>query len=621
MIAARIPQFQRQSHSVQFSSTHYAEANFCIALRVWDVLLWFAIMQRPRRDVGICTDFASTLAEYSIQLLPRSIFPYDTVPMTRVDAVDRAHVFMDTQYHEDKYGGRIFRPAVIPRHVNQHIGTPNFELQCPGRIAARVLEDEAYMSNLIATADHMGVRWNMFPVHCCQTLAVHWEYGMCYPMTRYVHPPIARPGSSDENGGDMHSMNSDDGCFFAHAADVMERLRSFVHAVLYLHPGRHSMMLFAVDPMLGESGEGQRQKQERVAGGRCETICMDGGDAWSPRIELVQEFSLLPILDHVACGDAAGMLGRAPMMHGIRVEKGSGGALEAWGAAIEGGRDGENSASGWGGLTLGCTSVQDMQNRIFKLGFGPTPYFRRPGVLLYISPEEEDDDDASTYKLGCIVPHRFGVHGCCTPSDQDTPSDAAMDRCYFCHNNPFFEVLFYNPACPYDGFVTGEGAAAMEMGTSASQWMTMPATPARASFRVLPVGTRLLMSISVLAHVIPLLDASKQSHIRKEVCARVLERQRMARATRKSASRNGEKSQSSSEDVDIGVAEFPVRCFLNTTSVQNCMHGLVCVAISCANSDARNAGREIRNLYVAPQHLALPEDDRAWDQAASYIYI
>lgn len=102
MIAARIPRVSRASPAVQLSSSNFAEADYCIALRVWDVLLWFAIMRRPRRDVGILTDFSQTLAEYSVQLLPRSVFPYDVVPMTRVDAIEKNQVLMEAQYSKER---------------------------------------------------------------------------------------------------------------------------------------------------------------------------------------------------------------------------------------------------------------------------------------------------------------------------------------------------------------------------------------------------------------------------------------------------------------------------------------------------------------------------------------
>lgn len=49
MIAARVPRVRRTSPNIQLSSSQFAEADYCIALRVWDVLLWFAIMRRCKR--------------------------------------------------------------------------------------------------------------------------------------------------------------------------------------------------------------------------------------------------------------------------------------------------------------------------------------------------------------------------------------------------------------------------------------------------------------------------------------------------------------------------------------------------------------------------------------------
>jgi hypothetical protein len=39
------------------------EVEYCIGVRVWDLLLWFAMIGRPRLDVGILTDFSKTLAK------------------------------------------------------------------------------------------------------------------------------------------------------------------------------------------------------------------------------------------------------------------------------------------------------------------------------------------------------------------------------------------------------------------------------------------------------------------------------------------------------------------------------------------------------------------------------
>jgi hypothetical protein len=51
-----------------------------------------------------------------------------------------AQVLMDTQFENDKYGGRISRPVVIPRHSNQGIVTSNFKLVCEGKVCVCVFQ-------------------------------------------------------------------------------------------------------------------------------------------------------------------------------------------------------------------------------------------------------------------------------------------------------------------------------------------------------------------------------------------------------------------------------------------------------------------------------------------------
>jgi hypothetical protein len=38
------------------------------------------------------------------------------------------------------------------------------------------------------------------------------------------------------------------------------------------------------------------------------------------------------------------------------------------------------------------------------------------------------------------------------------------------------------------------------------------------------------------------------------------------------------------------------------------------------SSDAKNAGKEVRNIYVAPQDLMMPEGGKQWEEALSYIF-
>ena len=135
---------------------------------------------------------------------------------------------------------------------------------------------------------------------------------------------------------------------------------------------------------------------------------------WIPKMVLGHEFSLLPFLYPHGYPDHR-------QMHHLGEEEDATQLL----------------------LTLGCPSMQDVQNRLFRLGFGPLPYFRRPGVLLNISELASDHENEGMRRLGVVVSHRPGVHGC-SYGDENMQMHAD-ERCYFCHDNPFYEVLFSGP--------------------------------------------------------------------------------------------------------------------------------------------------------------------------------
>ena len=108
-----------------------------------------------------------------------------------------------------------------------------------------------------------------------------------------------------------------------------------------------------------------------------------------------------------------------------------------------------------------------MQNRLFALGFGPLPYFRRPGVVLLISPDESEDDDPECYRLGCVVPH-------CNPRccrSKENRKKEGRDACYLCQQFPFVEVLFHNARSAYDDEEEEEEA------DGRNGWTTVPVTP------------------------------------------------------------------------------------------------------------------------------------------------
>jgi hypothetical protein len=109
-----------------------------------------------------------------------------------------------------------------------------------------------------------------------------------------------------------------------------------------------------------------------------------------------------------------------------------------------------------------CDSMDSIIDKIYHMGFGPCPFFRRSGVLINTCRDEMDQGNDDSRRLGCIVPHTLNVHGCC---------HSRYRKCYFCPQNPFYEVSF------------GVDEAKVRV------------QALRASLDVVPVGTQLLLSI------------------------------------------------------------------------------------------------------------------------------
>lgn len=191
------------------------------------------------------------------------------------------------------------------------------------------------------------------------------------------------------------------------------------------------------------------------------------------------------------------------------------------------------------------------------------------------------------------------------------------DRCYLCTGNPFVEVLFHNPESPY---LDGDGQSAgldRRTATYREGWNTVPVCPRRAFFRAVPVGTRFLLRVEALCNMVDAFSPGDQSHIIKSVRAQMAEAQSSSRKGRGGA----EARRPSDHAVMQGVCKSMVRCYLNVTSVLRCREGFACVALSCVTTGALHAGKEVKNLYVAPQHLVVPEDDQQWDRAFAYVFV
>lgn len=313
---------------------------------------------------------------------------------------------------------------------------------------------------------------------------------MCYPMYPYATVDDACQVDVAASSEDQQQRE-----------EFLRRLVRAETAVMYMDPERSSMSLYAL---------------------------VDG-----ERSELVHEFSLLPHL----------LVPTSP--------------------------SGDSNSNGgmWGGVTPKCTSVTDMQNRLFRLtGYGPLPLYRRAGVLVNMSPGEEDDDDPGSRRLGCIVAHCPCKNGCIhdarrlleveenarsiaerlrVDDDDDdnqqgdtTAATAAASvtipedmRCYMCIENPFYEVLFENPEDDRplldmdssDLLDNNDANNDENEMCSRSTWSTVRVTPARAVFRTVPVGTRLLLPISCLRRIIPTFDLGKQEHLAAKVKTEYIE--------------------------------------------------------------------------------------------------
>jgi hypothetical protein len=293
------------------------EIEYCIGLRVWDLLLWFAIIGRPRRDVGILTDFAKTMAQYSMQILPRSILPYSLVPMTRLDPVEKKQVVMDLQGNSNGGGGGgtasgislsssssyVPRPLVIVRPTNTSILTRNFKPDYEGLVGTKVLEDEMYMSEILEMSADLSLNWKQLPIAHLPTLNVHWEYGMCYPMGRYIVATADKSNNdSSQQEGEMKedleeetfsrcsSSSLSSSCSHASVTageksleQVVERMSSVDQCAMFLHPTRYSMMLWVMDAASRKAVEEETDED-----------CLP--DDWAPNMVLAHEFSLLPCL-------------------------------------------------------------------------------------------------------------------------------------------------------------------------------------------------------------------------------------------------------------------------------------------------------------------------------------
>ena len=79
-------------------------------------------------------DMAFTLTRLAFKMLPKAVFPYDQVPMTRVDMVDSSQIVMNIRDNMTDSN------ETIIRFKNPSIVTANFLMECRGHCQTSAVE-------------------------------------------------------------------------------------------------------------------------------------------------------------------------------------------------------------------------------------------------------------------------------------------------------------------------------------------------------------------------------------------------------------------------------------------------------------------------------------------------
>lgn len=436
------------------------------------------------RDPGIVTEFSNTLVEFSMRTIPKSVFPYDVVPMTRLDPITKEQVVMDLRTglsddHDERMHGTIIR------FKNPSIVTNNFAAECPGMGRSKVLEDEMYMTTVFMIAKDIGCRWYEVPIDRWM-ISLNVAFDVSYPFIRYDNAISWLDKTRGHLGTGMEHCKCDLGCVF-------------------MNPSRRSIMLWAIT---------DESLQVMLDNGP-ETLDEMG---WKPQCTMLHEFTV---------------------------------------------------SNATGDRTTRCKTIDDAMRCVFSMGFGPCPYFRRSGAAIFASRAEGQDDDPCCRLVGCIVPHRPGLHGCI---------HSEFRRCYMCPNNPFCEVLFGEEEDP------------------------VRVTPMRAACRALEVGAVMLLSVEskelqALVTGANLRVAAKRSKKRR----------------RFRYSREGVPAMVHAEDqeADISLADtthIVVRLDIQRSFAPN--DGMIYVAMEVTYSNNK-AAVDSRGLYVRPYDLSIV-DQAMW---------
>jgi hypothetical protein len=173
------------------------QSEYALGVRVWDALLFVALMKRPRMDFGIVNDFAESIVTHLLTLLPVSVMPYQYIPAQHYDSLEScpSQGFfkvgniggeVDESHSQDLPEFWCKRPEQILRNENTVDFRRNtkFEYQSPG--PTKMLEDDAFMSSIITLQQHLHVQnfWDI-PIHKWE-FDIAWDWNLTYPVMLYA---------------------------------------------------------------------------------------------------------------------------------------------------------------------------------------------------------------------------------------------------------------------------------------------------------------------------------------------------------------------------------------------------------------------------------------------------
>lgn len=104
---------------------------YALGVRVWDALLFAALIRRPRRDYGIVYDFSLSITEFIVSAFPTSVFPFQHVPTLRLDPLsgDQMLARVGTSSSSQE-GPRSDRPEQILRFKDAKTAGRNAIFSC-----------------------------------------------------------------------------------------------------------------------------------------------------------------------------------------------------------------------------------------------------------------------------------------------------------------------------------------------------------------------------------------------------------------------------------------------------------------------------------------------------------